>query len=143
MPKKEEYSAKNLIKVIDKNDVQEIVGKIKASDNKTQIAIELAVFAFKYCEKLKEKNFQIYQNNIEPKLIRLEHIKKKLDTEGLTQENEDKLLFDLVIVEKEIKEESKDYDKSILKDIAYIGGGISFGVVTTLIIQTIFKFLKK
>lgn len=143
MAEKEEYSAKNLIKVIDKTEVQEMVNKIKSADNKTQVAIELAVFGFNYCDKLKEKNIEIYRNNVAPKLVRLEHIKKKLEADGLTPENEDKLLTELVEVEKEIKDEAKEYNKSIMDKIGLFGGGVSIGVIATLVITSIFGGGKK
>lgn len=136
-------AVKEIAKTIDKKEVLEVVNQIKSNDDWIGVAIDLCSFGYQYCEKIKEKSFEIYQNNVKPKLIRLEHIECKLKAGNFkNEEEENKLLSDLVIVEKEIKNEAKEYNNSIARDLAIGGGGVAIGVTLALVLVKIFGVKK-
>ena len=130
--------AGKILKGISTKEVGQIVRKILDSDS-VQVVHEMSMLVYNHCEKIREKNFQVYNNTVKPLLIKCEHIENKLrDNENLTVESEEKLITELVLTYKDISTEAKNYRDSNTDKILLFIGGVAIGSIARDVIKKIF-----
>lgn len=129
---------KNVSKLLKKNDVSEIVNKIINNNEKLSIIYDIFSVTYALCENIREKNFEVYKNSVEPEMIRLDFVKKKLNDPNLTKEQEEEWLFELVTIGRSINNKGEKYNKSNIDRLAHLLGGAALGALSIEVIRRIF-----
>ncbi len=135
----EKAKSKSLIKKINSEEVGQIVKRILESDT-TQVVHEMSRAVFKYCEKISDRNLEVYNTTIKPLIIKCEFIESKLkDKESLSEEKQELLITDLVLTYKDISLEAKKYKDSNKEKFAILIAGVTIGVVSKEVLKKIFR----
>jgi hypothetical protein len=134
---------KTFIEVVSTNDISTVVNKIFTAPNKYTVVKELFVFTYNYCEKIQERNKVVFEARVRPRLIKCNHIERKLEENHLTEDQEKNLYEELAIECRAIDEVGKEYYKSLTDKLAIMGGSIVIGSVAGFIFKAIFNDIKK
>lgn len=131
-------SDKSVGKLLKKKDISEIVNTIMNSDEKLRVVYDVFSVTYGLCENIREKNFQVYSDSVEPEKIRLDFVKNKLNESNLTEEQEEKWLFELVTIGQSIQAKGDKYHRSNIEKFVLTVGGATLGALSMEIIRKIF-----